>query len=818
MIMILGSKSFPADNLVGELLQSSMIWAGSAPSDRQNYVAFRKTFDIASPPQRASLHIFADSRYILWINGRYVDRGPCRFDPKRPEYDTLDVRTFLREGKNVIAVLGHRYYDEEIRTGPQQHPHARKADPPWTSSEGHCGRIMKHAPGLTAMLEMTNANGRKMRLLTGVDWLANTKHRFRPSPWNWGGIPDRIDARLESGDWTLPGFDDSAWEKAVRVDGGQWGRMHARGIPLLRETEIKSLTLLEHSGAPADAARSGPLGKSLPLEIRAGETAVIDAGQFVQAYTVLDFGAEEGSQIETKHAQTYHMNGRQPGGVMSNVNKYTARAGRQTYMSTDTFGFKYLSIGVVSGRVTLHDVKVVNRLYPFDVVGRFASSDDLLDRLWRYSVNTMLVCSEDGYVDCASRERVEWLADAVKVGHPVAAAIFAGPGENGQPYYGDPRLLEALLRRTGQSMHNDGRVKAHHPSDRWDIHGFIEDYSCLWVHSLRHYCDATGDIDLVRELWPAVTAQLTWFLDRRTERGLVHAREFVYFGNPLVYQECEGATLNCYLCRALLDAAELAGRLGKSRDANAYAEAADELGEAINTQLWDERSGSYHGAVKAGKQTPPTVHAAVMGLYYDVAPPERRKRVQEFLLANYTGEAFAPYTHAFLFRVLYDIDTARADQIVLDLIRQRWATMATYETQTTSEGFSPGEMCHEAGAVPAYFLSRYVLGVRTEDPRRPDCILIEPRLGDLTLAEGVVVTPSGPVDVSWKHAEDKERLQLEITVPSHATATVRIPAPGNDAKVILDGREISPAGRLRREGRHIAFELDGGKHGGVVSR
>lgn len=404
-----------------------------------------------------------------------------------------------------------------------------------------------HAPGLTATLEMTNANDRKTRLLTGEDWLANTKHCFGPSPWNWGGIPDRIDARLESGDWTLPGFDDSGWEKAVRVDGEQWGRMHARGIPLLRETEITSLTLLEHSRTPVNATGTGPLGEVLPLEIRAGESIVIDVGQFVQAYTVLDFDADEGSQIEAKHAQTYHMNGRQPGGVMSNVNRYTARAGRQTHMSTDTFGFKYLLIGVVSGRMTLHDVKVVNRLYPFDVVGRFASSDDLLDRLWRYSVNTMLVCSEDAYVDCASRERVEWLADAVKVGHPVAAAVFAGPGKKEQPYYGDPRLLEALLRHVGQSMHSDGRVKAHHPSDRWDIHGFIEDYSCLWVHALRHYCDATGD-------------------------------------------------------------------------ARAYAEAAKDLREAINTELWDEGSGAFHGAVKAGAQTPPTVHAAIMGLYYAVAP------------------------------------------------------------------------------------------------------------------------------------------------------------------------------------------------------
>ncbi|MBN2294538.1 MAG: alpha-L-rhamnosidase N-terminal domain-containing protein, partial [Pirellulales bacterium] len=238
-------KVFTAEESTAEILQGSMIWAKSAPPDRQNYVLFRKTFNLPSQPQQALLHIFADSRYVLWINGRYVERGPCRFDPKRPEYDTLDVASYLQKGKNVIAVLGHRYFDDTIKTEPQVHPHARAANPPWTSTAGYCGRIMKHAPGLTILLELTNEQGHKTRLSTGPDWLTKAKTGFGPSPWIWGSIPDRIDARSTPRGWTLPQFDDSTWEKAVRVDGSQWGRMHARSIPLLRETEINSLTVLE---------------------------------------------------------------------------------------------------------------------------------------------------------------------------------------------------------------------------------------------------------------------------------------------------------------------------------------------------------------------------------------------------------------------------------------------------------------------------------------------------------------------------------------------------------------------------------------------
>src|ERR1700733_10136856 len=70
-------------------LQQSMIWSPSSPPGTQVYLAFRKSFFLATNPPQASMQIFADSRYILWVNGRYVLRGPCRFDWHGPQYDTV---------------------------------------------------------------------------------------------------------------------------------------------------------------------------------------------------------------------------------------------------------------------------------------------------------------------------------------------------------------------------------------------------------------------------------------------------------------------------------------------------------------------------------------------------------------------------------------------------------------------------------------------------------------------------------------------------------------------------------------------------------
>ena len=123
-----------------------------------------KTFDLTAEPKSASLRLFADSRYILWINGQYVDRGPCRFDPIGPEFDTLDVTRFLKAGANVIAVLVHHYHDGK----------------PQDNGDSFCGRIMRHQPGLTTVLELTDAGATTQTIKTDATWRVSTQNRFGP--------------------------------------------------------------------------------------------------------------------------------------------------------------------------------------------------------------------------------------------------------------------------------------------------------------------------------------------------------------------------------------------------------------------------------------------------------------------------------------------------------------------------------------------------------------------------------------------------------------------------------------------------------------
>lgn len=140
---------------------------------------------------------------MLWSNGQYVERGPCRFHPSHPESDTLDVTSHLRQGDNTLAILVHHYHDGVMKDD---------------GSEVN-GRVARHVPGLTAMLEIAEVGDRQTTILTDVSWRGSTHTRFGPSGVASSSIPDRIDARRDSGDGSVSGFNDSTREKPVRVDG-----------------------------------------------------------------------------------------------------------------------------------------------------------------------------------------------------------------------------------------------------------------------------------------------------------------------------------------------------------------------------------------------------------------------------------------------------------------------------------------------------------------------------------------------------------------------------------------------------------------------
>ena len=111
-------------------------------------------------------------------------------------------------------------------------------------------------------------------------------------------------------------------------------------------------------------------------------------------------------------------------------------------MTGDQWCSRYLSIKCETGRVKLYGLKMIDRRYPFERVGRFRCSEDMLNRLWEMSVNSLELTSDDGY-GADARERNEWLQDPAQPNFITTRMANAGPGRTasrGTPTRGFSRI------------------------------------------------------------------------------------------------------------------------------------------------------------------------------------------------------------------------------------------------------------------------------------------------------------------------------------------------------------------------------------------
>ncbi|MBK6979556.1 MAG: hypothetical protein IPH28_22735 [Cytophagaceae bacterium] len=67
---------------------------------------FRKTIELTSKPEKFVVHVSADNRYKLYVNGEMVSMGPARGDVFNWNFETVDIAPYLKSGKNVLAAQG----------------------------------------------------------------------------------------------------------------------------------------------------------------------------------------------------------------------------------------------------------------------------------------------------------------------------------------------------------------------------------------------------------------------------------------------------------------------------------------------------------------------------------------------------------------------------------------------------------------------------------------------------------------------------------------------------------------------------------------
>jgi hypothetical protein len=206
-------------NLQKELSQN-YCWVPGFVSQNLSHVYFRKELTIDSNIETAEINIYASTLYQIYINGVRIGGGPVRSYPDFPDYDTYDLKEYLKPGKNIIAVnVAHH--------GMTTFHHLY--NPGGFTSVGS----IKTKIG---SISMNSMDGWKCRLAIGYK-SDSQKFSFAIGPIQV------FDARKED-DWKHEISDEDCWSNPVSVAVPEGAVFRPRSIPQLTNEEVLPAKLL----------------------------------------------------------------------------------------------------------------------------------------------------------------------------------------------------------------------------------------------------------------------------------------------------------------------------------------------------------------------------------------------------------------------------------------------------------------------------------------------------------------------------------------------------------------------------------------------
>lgn len=779
---------------------SGFMAARSDPHAPEAHGLFRKPFHLDSVPERAPARLSADSRYLLYVNGREVSRGPVRSQPRRLHYDLVDLAPYLRPGANLIAIYVKYYGTPKSFWMP--------ATPNLTL--GKTGVLVFEANLGPAGWVVSDGSWRA-RKCDAWDSLAASE----ADPLG-GGVPiELFDARRFPHGWHMGGFDDSNWGAAqvvpaVHIGGfartqpptDPYGPLFPRPIaPLDGELRAPAAIQRETLAGTVDVSINNPVKRveaaltlpvsqaaqaaQLPLtiDIPAGGAArlTMDMGRIVSGLVGLELEAPAGTMLDLSYVEE-PIKGPGRFGAQHAGTRYIARGTHDRFELFDSNGFRYAYILAhgTTGPITLRGFAVREQLYPWQDGTAFRCDDEELNRIFAAGVRTVQLNSHDAFIDCPTREQRAWVGDGV-----VHQMVHLATN-------GDWRLAWHYLT-LGNSPRSDGILPMSVVGEIEAGGAFtIPDWALNWVHGVYNRYRFSGDRDAVKALMPTVERVLRWYTPYQTAEGVlkdVPEWNLVDWSSVLVNDT--SSILTALWARGLREFAEMAAWL-EERSSQRWAEGLYERARAGFEVFWDEARGSYVDHIVEGERRPEMSQlAGALAIVSGLAPAERWGRIvatitdpARLVVRSWTGAEgdYSPEKMQKQFQGIYEIDWDAEREIVIaepfmsytvhDAVAQagradmlpnlyrRWTQFLTNGYDTIGECWGWGTHVHGWSCTPTRDMIFYTLGIT---PAEPGYTLarVAPRLGPLTWAKGAAPTPYGPITVEV----DAERVLVESPVP-----------------------------------------------------
>jgi alpha-L-rhamnosidase len=769
-----------------ERWRASFSWSAERGGPGLAVRRFRRRFTLVEVPREFLIHVSADSRYCLWVNGQLVGRGPLKGTSRHYHYETYDLASYLQGGDNVIAAEV-RWFGEDTPTSEVHSPRAG---------------FLFQGPALAG-------------LDTPGGWLVSEDRAVAPdtTPYianahHFLGHWERVDGRHYPQGWRELGFDDGDWEPAVDVGpadvAGSWGESHRyqvlypRDVPQLIEEERRFLRAFQGKQEVPHPFAQDPAGWG--LEAGEGGEIVLNAGGLTTGYPELAFEGGEGRKVELVYSECLlriddRGGYRTPdkavrddwsfGDVHGYQDTVILPGGAFHYEPFHWRTFWYLRIVVSAGETPfrLRDVRYRFTTYPQMLLATFDS--DLFDvkRMWEVSWRTLQLCAHETYEDCPYYEQLNYIADSRL--QALCSLVLAG----------ETALPRRTIRLYRDSVRPDGLVCSRVPSV---VPQILPYFALIWILMVEDYWRYVGPRDLafVRSNLHVVDGVLCFFRDRLRENGFVDQIPPWSMvdrvpgwekGAPPAIDDGESTYLTCLFVYAMDAAARLHREAGESVDGRRWKLLADKLRLAVREQAWSDREGLF---LEGPKRTYDALsqHSQAMAILSGAATAEQTRRILDRLTYDPSLHRMKYMQSFYLARALEQAGGYAAfGTHVLRLWREALAkhvsTWPEYPDPTRSD-------CHAWSSWIAADFVTCGLGVRPFKPGFAE-ILVDPRVEMGTYAQGSAPTPVGTVTVEWHRDPGSGVVDLKVRAPRGVRTRVKL--PGLAPRLYRSGGEIELA-------------------------
>jgi hypothetical protein len=716
-------------------------------------ILFRKSFELQAQPQKFIVHVSADNHYRLFVNGKYVNRGPARGDISHWFYETLDLAGYLQAGKNVIAA-------EVVNWGPK--------------------RSFTYFSQMTSFIMQGESDTEKVVNTSGGSWKCMQNQAFNAKMVNWMTDRNTIDFGLYVGNptdsivgskypwgWETSDFNDAAWLPAKWCDiaGGRdvqfaGGILYGGGkmlIPrrtgLLKEEKIQFAGIRRSSGMEVnDEFLKGTGTLTIPANKKV--TILLDQGFETMGYPELSVSGGKDAKIQAMYAENMIVKNHAPksnrnqieGKYMVGIKDIFIPDGGKSRLFKPTYlrAFRYIQLDIETkaAPLTIESYTHVACNAPIERKAAFEADRPLptwiMDAGWR----TVSICAQDMLMSDAAYEQMQYTGDS-RV-HNLALLTLSG----------DDRLTRNALIQFDQSRIPEGLTYACYPNP---FHLIIPSYSLIWIDQVHDYMMWKDDKAFIAGFELGIQSVLHWFEQKMQSNGLIGKMDWwgalawprhykngepptIYSGNNTLY--------TLHYAYTLRHAADIFEYLGKPAQANEYRSRANQVCTEVN-RLCKNQDGFYTESPD-DKQVSQITN--LMAILAETVSGEEARQLMGKLLEpkDWFGQVDL-FLHLYLFEAMNK--TGFQDKFIPEI--SEWQLMMDRNMSTFAEvPLEWGEEnqrseCHPWSSAPNVFLFKTVCGIRPTSAGHKT-VEIAPSFGELTTIKAVYPHPLGNIELDLR--------------------------------------------------------------------